>query len=488
MKQDPTWQKLIEQYYGLNLDFKLTDLQWYILYGSNLGETYQQLALQSGYDYDHIKHVAADLWRSLSFAIGEPVSKRNFRSVLKRYQLTQVSQTNLKSAIPEAVAKLSNPAPVQIEAQEIRWVGRQFQIERLSQKILADCWILYLVGMSGIGKSALAARLVLEPAIIERFHRIYFVRCSDSQDSFEELAAQVLGESIQKSRDLRQNVSDMVTLLVKHLQQHPVLIILDTLEDILVAAKNGVFKFQDPSLEEFFSQYLAATAMASRFIVTSQVYPPVLEQGKYITRTYQESLQGLSLDESLHLFSLWEIMPQSDLEQEYLLRYCQAYEGHPLALRVIAGEIADAPFRNNITAYWNEYGKEIEALEFAKNQSMEQPKFDDNLNLQGYSLNLTDLVEQRMEKTFERIRQQHPLAYQLLCMGSVYRGATPKEGWLIMICAANPIEQNLAFQSLQRRFLLEADVQNSRLVYRLHNLLRSVALRHLKYLDRVLLI
>jgi hypothetical protein len=49
----------------------------------------------------------------------------------------------------------------------------------------------------------------------------------------------------------------------------------------------------------------------------------------------------------------------------YLIRISRAYEGHPLALRVITGEIGTRPFYGNIVAYWNRYGAEIEAVEEA---------------------------------------------------------------------------------------------------------------------------
>lgn len=223
--------------------------------------------------------------------------------------------------------------------------------------------------------------------------------------------------------------------------------------------------------------------MSARCILTSQISPPMLAQGRYLCRTHVESLQGLSLDESLDLFSTWEITANNLIEKDYLQRYCQAYEGHPLALQVIAGEIIESPFHRNVTAYWNEFGAEIEALEHSQLHSINQQQQHDMLNLANYSLSLTDLVEQRVEQTFKRLREQYFLAYQLLCMGSIFRGAVDKEGWYFLICNAAPKEQIIAFQTLQRRFLLDVHLENSKVRYRLHSLIRSVALEHLEQLD-----
>ena len=55
----------------------------------------------------------------------------------------------------------------------------------------------------------------------------------------------------------------------------------------------------------------------------------------------------------------------------YLERIGAAYEGHPLALRVIAGEIKNRPFTGNVIAYWNRYGNEVEEVEKAISEAQE---------------------------------------------------------------------------------------------------------------------
>ena len=46
------------------------------------GKGYAQIAEEAGYDTDYIKGVAAQLWRKLSEAFDEKVTKKNFRSLL----------------------------------------------------------------------------------------------------------------------------------------------------------------------------------------------------------------------------------------------------------------------------------------------------------------------------------------------------------------------------------------------------------------------
>jgi len=47
------------------------------------GGTYEEIAENSGYDTDYIKHVGSELWQLLSQASGK-ITKSNLRSVLRR--------------------------------------------------------------------------------------------------------------------------------------------------------------------------------------------------------------------------------------------------------------------------------------------------------------------------------------------------------------------------------------------------------------------
>ena len=65
---------------------KLNDLQSAVFLESWVGHSYLEIAQQLGYEYDYIKQVGSHLWQNLSQVLGEPVSKRNIQSVLRRYQ------------------------------------------------------------------------------------------------------------------------------------------------------------------------------------------------------------------------------------------------------------------------------------------------------------------------------------------------------------------------------------------------------------------
>lgn len=83
----------------------------------------------------------------------------------------------------------------------------------------------------------------------------------------------------------------------------------------------------------------------------------------------------------------------------------EVYDGHPLALRVIAGEIKES-WHRNVQAYWNKYRREIEevkeALDKAKKGIVEG--IEDRWQLASYTTALRRRVKERLETTFERLK------------------------------------------------------------------------------------
>ncbi|MDZ8107803.1 MAG: AAA-like domain-containing protein [Nostoc sp. DedQUE12a] len=96
------------------LEHGLSDVQEIIFRQAWEGQTYPDIAESCGYDANYIKDVGSKLWKLLSQAFGEEVTKSNFRSVLRRrnLRLALPTQTNVLSeklqTVP-AVLKQSQP-------------------------------------------------------------------------------------------------------------------------------------------------------------------------------------------------------------------------------------------------------------------------------------------------------------------------------------------------------------------------------------------
>ena len=369
------------------------------------------------------------------------------------------------------------------------WVGRKDLIAQLAQKVQGSCRLLILLGIAGIGKTALAERLTVELQDNGRkFHQENFENQQQASD-FASVAIRWLekwGERI--TSDDRKDTQRLLNRLVKRLRENRYLVVIDSLELILKGnEETGWNGFQDELWAKFFEVFLAVESCQSMIIVTSQDLPEQIP-ARYKNFWYCQELRGLTASEQLALFDKTGLEVEIDSPNKpYLERIGAAYEGHPLALRVIAGEIGSQPFYGNVTGYWHKYGHEIEevekAIEEAKTKGI-TASADDNWRLDRSTRELRKNVRFRLEKTFERLKQDVLNAYRLLCEASVYRCAVPEEFWLSHLedWDCDDQKQELALDALRDRFLVEAELIDDEIHLRQHNLIRSVALEHLKKL------
>src|SRR6476646_4938785 len=64
------------------------------------GKSYTDIARVSGYDAGYIKDIGSNLWQVLSKALGEKVTKHNFRGVLQRFIQRELASTQTVSQQP----------------------------------------------------------------------------------------------------------------------------------------------------------------------------------------------------------------------------------------------------------------------------------------------------------------------------------------------------------------------------------------------------
>lgn len=71
----------------------LDDVQDAVLRGAWKGNTYTEIAEESGYSDGHLRDIASELWKILSELLGENINKSNFRSAMERCRLSIISST-----------------------------------------------------------------------------------------------------------------------------------------------------------------------------------------------------------------------------------------------------------------------------------------------------------------------------------------------------------------------------------------------------------
>jgi hypothetical protein len=275
--------------------------------------------------------------------------------------------------------------------------------------------------------------------------------------------------------------------LVKRLRENRYLILMDSLEYLLTGnEEDGWGDFTDEWWGKFFVSLLSAESCQSRLILTSQDLPAKLERecDRYRNLWYCQLLKGLEIPEQVALFQKAELDGDLELPHSPLRVIGEVYDGHPLALRTIAGEIKGS-YGGKVRAYWKQNSRYIEevkeAIDEARNEGIVKGD-EDRWQLASYTNVLQRKVKERIEKTFERLKNDVYDAYILLCTASIYRCEVKEKWWLINLEDEGYSEeqQKAAMESLRERYLVEdggIDDEDNRLVVQ-HNLIRSVAIAH----------
>ncbi len=230
----------------------LDDLQEAILRGSLENEKYSQVADEFHCSEGHVKDIASDLWKILSDALGEKVRKSNLRSTLKRQKYSnvllnfgkdyvQINNINICHEPPlfdenSAIIENNKTQPLSRinleDAPDIsEFFGRTEELAILRDWILEQrCRVVMLLGMSGIGKTALAVKLVQE--IQENFDVVIW-QSLDTAPALNELLINLLQFLLDESASqLPINLNEQLSELMKVLRSQRCLIILDDFQTL----------------------------------------------------------------------------------------------------------------------------------------------------------------------------------------------------------------------------------------------------------------
>jgi len=337
------------------------------------------------------------------------------------------------------------------------FTGREEETRVICEQLQRGSRIVAIVGMTGVGKTALAERAIAQLA---GEGDLPYVRFSLDDRSigveFSNGGAALLRElGDEPTLEDQKDPSNLVGHIVSRLQSHPCRLQIDSMERLLQGdEQDGWSEFCDPLWLSLFQRVLAAGQCGSQVILTTQDVPGELEGvgDRFNQLWFCQTLQGLSEQEQVELFGKLELVDEGDRLQQI----GQFYDGHPLVLQVIADEIKDRRFNGSVDAYWKEYGQEFEAV-------TPQGKVD-------RSRVFRTRVRHRVEQTIESLPES---AKQLLSACSVFRRPVPETFWIEMGDGDDPY---IAFDLLKGRNLVEyVDVAGQASLVQLHNLIRSVA-------------
>lgn len=354
----------------------LSDLQEQVFRQSWEGRTYQEIAETSGYDADYIRDVGCKLWQLLSKTLGEQVTKNNLRAVLRRGSL-QTQGAVIALAAPPAVIDSRQVSQADIlrtphdynstvssigvdddkrqdwgEAMDIpMFLGRTSELTTLTEWIVQDrCRLVMLLGMGGIGKTALAVTLAEQ---IQANFDCFIWRSLRNAPPIEDILAELIrflasqtgtgtGNSI-SHLSLPETVDGRISQLIGYLRTSRCLIVLDNAESILQSGEGTLREcsgYYRPGYERYgqILRQIAEGRHQSCLVLTSREKPVGLSfrEGKTLP---VRSLQLMGLEREAG----WEILEAAGLSEtrDSWGTLVERYAGNPLALKIVATTIQD---------------------------------------------------------------------------------------------------------------------------------------------------
>ncbi|MEO1005482.1 MAG: NB-ARC domain-containing protein [Cyanobacteria bacterium J06638_38] len=398
----------------------LSSLQREILQGSWNGEPYPAIAQVAYCTEGHVRDVAAELWRELSAALGERVGKKSFKRILEK-KVNSGELLSLLGEFPSQSRHWGDAPDVSV------FLGRTAELNILQQWIVEDnCRLITLLGMGGMGKTYLAAKLA--HLLESEFELIIWRSLRNAPDVVDILAELIQFLSQQQETALPDRLDGRILSLLEYLRASRCLLILDNAESLLQSGvRTGSYREGYEGYGQLFKA-VGETNHKSCFVLTSREKPQGLSslEGETLpVRSLQ--LTGLSSEIGQELCARKGSFSASPVQWQTLTK---RYGGNPLALKIVASAIAE----------WFE-GKINRFLEL-----LEQDTF------------LFDDLDRLLGEQFERLTAREQEIMYWLAINREPVSFHELTADLVGKIASSEIIQAIA--SLQRRSLIEKTVNS----------------------------
>jgi len=406
--------RLVVEKTGKHLD----DIQKAVVEGTLQRQTYDDIAQKCHVTKNHVGDVGAELWKLVSEALGEDIKKTNFRSTFERLDISLSqssqnicnvgnSQCNFGSQIlynstqnnQEDSANTKSKSvyhDLTLAPQIINFYNRETELKTISNWIFKqNTRLMSILGLSGIGKTALVKRWV--DLNLDQFEFIIW-RSLKYPKPLELLVKDLL--NIIKPED-KQTIDDQVKQLLDIFINKKCLIILDDVQNIFTQGQfAGQYQPEYHSYQNFFTLVTEVEHQSSLILISQEQCPEM--QG------WENELYPINCLELSGLYDL-EILNNKRLNNnECWLTLINLYEGNPIYLKSIAiliknifdGDVAEFLAENELVitqemrSHFNQLFHRLSPIEqqiVLKLSQFEQPLSRETLR-ESVELSSTDLI------------------------------------------------------------------------------------------------